>query len=341
MTAEATVSLSATPAVGTTLAVSQAAVTMTADASGNASASVDVTLTGGSQWSVSIFPSNRTTAWLSVSPGGGAASSHVALRASGAGLAKGVYRATLLIQSPNGAPQVLEVPVTFIVGASSGITISGVANGASFQTAFSPGMVLSVFGNGLAPGAETAASVPLPLTMQGVSATVNGIAAPLYYVSPGQLNIQIPYETGAGTAILGVNNNGQVAAYSFQVAASAPGIFTDQNGNIVPYTSGARGQTLLLFITGDGDVTPTLATGDGPAAGTPVAQLPRPRLPLAVTVGGLPATVRFRGIIPATAGVTQVNFTLPSGLTPGVWPVVVTVGGIASPPVNLKVNAAP
>ena len=58
-------------------------------------------------------------------------------------------------------------------------------------------------------------------------AMVNGVSAPLYYVSPGFLNIQIPYETGARPTVVGVDNNGQEASYSLTVTPSAPGIFTD------------------------------------------------------------------------------------------------------------------
>ena len=64
-------------------------------------------------------------------------------------------------------------------------------------------------------------TVPLPLDIAGVSATVNGVSAPLYYVSPGQINVQVPYETGIGFAVLGINNNGQLSSFPFTVAAAA------------------------------------------------------------------------------------------------------------------------
>ena len=85
-------------------------------------------------------------------------------------------------------------------------------------------------------------------------------------------------------------------------------------------------------------MTPTLTTGDTPAQGTSVTRLPRPRLPVSVTVAGVQAVVRFIGITPGTAGVTQINFTVPAALAPGVLPVVVSVGGVASPFVNLTVQ---
>jgi uncharacterized protein (TIGR03437 family) len=99
------------------------------------------------------------------------------------------------------------VPVTLVVGGPLGAAISG-ANGASFASAFAPGMILSIFGSDLAPSTQSASSPPLPLSLAGVSVTVNGATAPLYFASPGQLNVQIPYETGGGPAAVGVNNNG-------------------------------------------------------------------------------------------------------------------------------------
>ncbi len=86
-------------------------------------------------------------------------------------------------------------------------------------------------------------------------------------------------------------------------------------------------------------MTPTLATGASPPSGIPLSQFPKPRLPLTVTVGGENASVLFGGTTPGLVGVIQVNFTVPPDIAPGVQPVVVTVGGVASPPVNLTVTA--
>ena len=199
-------------------------------------------------------------------------------------------------------------------------------------------MVLSVFGSQLAPSTSSAAGVPLPLTLAGVSATVNGVAAPLYYVSSSQLNIQIPYETGAGPAVLGVNNNGQFAAATFTVAPSAPGIFTDASNNLVPTVTGKTGDTLSLFLTGDGAVTSPLATGMSPFSGTPLSLLPQTGLPLTVTVDGVPASIAFEGIPPGLVGTTQINFVIPPGVPAGMQPVIVSVGGVPSPAAGLLVT---
>jgi uncharacterized protein (TIGR03437 family) len=121
-------------------------------------------------------------------------------------------------------------------------------------------------------------------------------------------------------------------------APAAPGIFTDQNGGLIPSASGQLGRTALLYITGDGGVSPALADGAAPPPGTPQARLPQPRLPVAVTVGGAPAQVVFAHIPSGFVGKTQISFMIPPDAPLGVQPVVVTVGGVPSQPANLNVT---
>lgn len=330
----ASTTLASAASASITPSVSPASVNL----SGSGTASVNLSFNGGSpQWTASISPANVTASWLTVSPISGSGSAQLNLTASSAGLANGVYYATLLVQSANSTPQYTSVPVVMVVGGSSAVTIAGVSNAASGQVSFAPGMLMSVYGTNLSPKTQHAGSLPLPLNMQGVTATVNGVSAPLLDVLPGQLNLQVPYETGAGTAIVGIDNNGQVTSFPFQVAASAPGIFMDGGGNLVPYASGQRGQILLAFITGEGDVTPALITGEPPTTSV-VSKLPAPALPATLTIGGVPATIDFIGIPDGLVGVTQVNFTIPSAAPLGAQPVVITIGGVASPPVTLTVT---
>jgi uncharacterized protein (TIGR03437 family) len=290
------------------------------------------------QWSISVLPGNNATGWLTVSPISGTGDAQVNVNVSGAGLSNGVYRAVLAVQSSGSDCAYSTVPVVLLVGASPGTEIKAVANNFSGKTAIAPGTMAAVYGTGLAPESASvlAPRVPLPFTLAGVSATVNGISAPLYYVSPGQLDVQIPYEAGAGPAVLAVNNNGQVAAFPFTISTTAPGIAAAADGTLFP-ASAAPGASYTIYITGDGDVAPFLATGAAPAASTALAKLPRPRLPVSVTVGGVAAPVTFVGIPSWGAGVTQVNFTIPAAPA-GSQPVVVTVGGVASPAGKLNVG---
>jgi uncharacterized protein (TIGR03437 family) len=321
------------------LAAAQSSMTLRADTGPTAAGgNLTVNFAGTGGLNLSVLPANRSTSWIAASA---QTSSHqVTLQASAAGLAPGVYSVTLLIQAADAVPQFVEVPVVFLVGASSSTAIDHIANGASFQPAFAPGMVLSVFGSQLAPSVQTVSAPPLPATLAGVSATVNGIPASFYYASPSQLNIQIPYEAGSGPAVLGVNNNGQVASFLFTIAPAAPGIFSDYShgGALVPFSSGKRGDTLMLFMTGEGQVSPALANGATPFVSTLIGLLPEPVLPVAVTVGGVPAQILFAGVPSGLTGASQINFTIPTTAPTGVQPVVVNVAGVSSPAVSLRVN---
>jgi uncharacterized protein (TIGR03437 family) len=312
------------------LTVSKSSVSMSASPSQSAATTVNVNVPSGQAWTVAAFPASQKSGWLTVFPLSGTGSAMVTLVAAAPGLASGAYTTTLVFQSANTTPQFVNVPVTFTVGASSAISIGGVAHGASYQHLYAPGMLVSVFGTNLAASPQLASTLPLPLILGGVSATVNGIAAPLLYVSPTQLNIQIPYETAIGTALLAVSNNGLVATNSFTVSASAPGLFTQNQsgtGPIAATSSGGRGQQFALYVTGAGEVSPPIANGVVPTG----SQVPAPLLPVSVTVGGVAATLDYVGLPSWSVGTLQVNFTVPPNAPLGPQPVVVTVGTASSP----------
>ena len=225
-------------------------------------------------------------------------------------------------------------------GSTSGTTpsITALSNGASYQQAFAPGGILTIWGSQLASATQQSASIPLPLDASGVEVLIDGIAAPLYYVSPGLINVQIPYDATTGTATLSVNNNGQISSRTFTVTAQAPGIFIDQNGRVVPSSSASRGQEIAIYITGAGNVSPIVSTGAAPDSTTAVASLPQAVQPVTVTVGGVNASIDFAGIPPGLVGVMQINFTVPQNVNPGVQPVIIKVGSTASAPATLTVN---
>src|SRR6266404_612727 len=91
-----------------------------------------------------------------------------------------------------------------------------------------------------------------------------------------------------------------------------------------------QGDTLPLFITGQGSVSPPVATGAAPSAGTPLSQLPAPTLPVKVTIGAMPAPLTFVGIPPGLVGVTQINFQIPPDAPLGPHAVVVSIGDVPS-----------
>jgi uncharacterized protein (TIGR03437 family) len=152
------------------------------------------------------------------------------------------------------------------------------------------------------------------------------------------LNLQVPYEAAPGSAVLSINNNGQGTTQVFQVAAAAPGIFTNSSGALVPTASAALGQEIAFYITGAGTVSPAIADGAAPAGSTALADLPKPLQSTAVTIGGIAAAIDFIGIPPGLVGVTQINVQVPDGIAAGVQPVVVTVDGVASAAATITIT---
>jgi uncharacterized protein (TIGR03437 family) len=223
-------------------------------------------------------------------------------------------------------------------GPQTQLTVGGASNAASGVQAYAPGMLLSVYGTALGDFAQSAGTIPLPQYLAGFEAQINGVTTPLYYVSPGQVNLQIPYETQTGSATLMLGNPYFNLNYNLEIVPAAPGIFMTNGFVSAPFSSASPGETSALFITGEGQVSPALATGTTPAATTPLAQLPKPQLPVTVTVAGQTASIAFKGIPSGLVGVTQVNYTVPPNTPPGVQEVVVTVGGVASQPAKLTVK---
>lgn len=326
----------------TTLSVSPSTVTLKPPTIPNftPAVTVGVNLPDKTQtWTASVFPANRTTGWLQLSQASGTGPGSITVQANPAGFGIGAYRATVIIQSPNSVPQYVAIPVMWVNGALGGPSIGSVGNALSFVPGTAaPGSLMAVYGSGLANTTLAATKLPLDISMAGVSATVNGWPAPLLYASPTQLNVQVPFEAGAGPAVLSVNNNGQVAGYMFQVAPSAPGILSDGKGGILGATSVKPGGYSSLYFTGAGDVTTALPTGIPVPTGTR-SGFPVPYLPVNVTVGTTPALTQFLGVTPGVIGLTQINFVVPPGTTAGSQPVTVTVNGVTSLPANLTVVA--
>jgi uncharacterized protein (TIGR03437 family) len=230
--------------------------------------------------------------------------------------------------------------------------VGGISNAASGQVAFAPGMLISLYGTGLANFVQSATIAPLPEYMAGFEAYAadaynNSDAVPLLYVGSNQVNMQIPYELAVGPgATLQVGNPYTYQNISFTLSAAAPGIFTyaDSSTTRSPIGSGSArvGQTVSIYITGAGQVSPlpgptNQGTPDGmpPATGT----TPKPVQAVSITVGGVAVTSILYDAIPSwSVGVVQINFVIPSGVPVGQQPVVVTVGGVASLPANIAIT---
>jgi uncharacterized protein (TIGR03437 family) len=226
------------------------------------------------------------------------------------------------------------------------IGFGGVVNGSSgvaatfgppdVTTGVAPGSYVGIYGSRLGTAAAQATSATLPNTLGGVTVTVNGLSAPLYYSDSGQINIQLPNETKPGLALLRVDVNGVPSNTAYiRVAAGAPGITVfgnnraairnqDQSVNL-PDNPAAVGSFISIYFTGIGPLDNPVPTGQ-PA---PLSPLSRATSTCRVTIGNTQVPTQFCGLTPQSTGLAQANVQVPS-LPPGDYPVQILIGAVAS-----------
>ncbi|MFN0104486.1 MAG: thrombospondin type 3 repeat-containing protein [Bryobacteraceae bacterium] len=242
-------------------------------------------------------------------------------------------------------------------GVSVGAVASGgVLNGASFAlagtpgAAAAPGSLASIFGTLLAPDVSPAAESPLPQSLAGVAVLINNMPAPLFFVSPNQINAQVPWNAlpagaATGTADLILVRDGVPGpVVKFPLARVSPGIFTFRSGTgpaAVIHTDGALAQApgAVPGVTSrparPGDAIVIFATGLGPVdipvpdGSNSMDQLRRTVVTPRVLIGRQPAEVLFSGLAPMFPGVNQVNVIVPGGIdTGGAVPIQIQSGDV-------------
>ncbi len=236
--------------------------------------------------------------------------------------------------------------------AAGGIAGRFSGNAANYFQVFAPSMLASIFAfQNTHFGIQTAgaSSVPLPTTLGDVEVFVNGVAAPLLYASPPQINFQVPSSTPAGSTPVEFQvvkaSTGQILADSFfQVNPVSPGLFTadssgsgqlaalNQDGSVNSATNPAKAGTYIsLFGTGPGVVS------GAPPDGTPAPTdklLPTSSTPVVyINAVEIPASdINFSGLAPGFIGLWQINVKVPANVpTPGTpVPVALLYDGINS-----------
>jgi uncharacterized protein (TIGR03437 family) len=199
---------------------------------------------------------------------------------------------------------------------------SGVLNGASFNGHLCPGALASLFGTDLATGTAAAQSLPLPIDILGTKVIVQDpslpdpIIAHLYFVSPGQVNFQIPFEVVRTNISISVSTpQGTSNALNVNLSPMAPGIFSqtsDGTGTALAFDPTFKaltatpnlGSAVIFYATGLGATTPPAPSGSAGNSSPPLNQVASP---FDVYVGGSKATVAWAGLAPGFAGVYQLN----------------------------------
>jgi uncharacterized protein (TIGR03437 family) len=316
-------------------------------------ASLAVKVNSGQPWSITVLPSNRASSWLTAYPLSGTGPATVNLSAAGAGLANGLYQATLVFQSVNALPESIAVTVNLVVGQPQ---ISAIVNGATFtNTGLSPGLIFTLLGTGLGPAQGQTLELDdagLIITdLSGVQVLVGGTFAPILYLGQGQINAVAPYEiagsVGQSVNVQVIDNGVSGPVSSVKVVAEAPAIFSlgngqgailNQDGSVNgPGNPATKGSIIQIYGTGEGQINP--AGVDGSIATQPLAGLPRPVAPFSLSIGGVSATYTYAGTAPQSfEGFFQVDAVIPSTVSSGSIPIVLKVGGVSSSPLNVVVQ---
>jgi uncharacterized protein (TIGR03437 family) len=224
---------------------------------------------------------------------------------------------------------------------------AGVLNAGDNTPNFAPGTILSLYGTNLAQGTRSG-SLPLPTALLGTSVEVqvNGraYAAPLFFVSAGQINAQLPYEaTGNGVQIRVKTAAGASDWVSINVAARAPRVLTvNMAGNGAPILQhhadyklvsadypAMAGEVVTLYLVGLGATSPATVSGAAAGDGSPGKPL-NTVADVSVKVGNETAEVFFAGLTPYLVGLYQVDFRVPPGAVAGTLPVTITVAQATS-----------
>ena len=258
------------------------------------------------------------------------------IRAAVEGLGMGLYEGELSFNS-NAANSPVRIPVALEVRDSSApeALFSGIVNGASFDPVqgIAPGAIVSLFGINLASGVDRPDDVPLPRELESARVRVNGIEAPFFFVSPGQLNFQVPVELSPGGARIDVSRGGVTGnSISAPMFERSPGIFrigVENYGAIVNASQGnfplpsefsrpglnaspARpGDVIVIFATGLGPVNNPVPTGEATPDSPLAHTLERPNVNYSTSPFGLSERAAFSGLSPRFVGPYQVNVPIP------------------------------
>ena len=236
------------------------------------------------------------------------------------------------------------------ISSATAPVISAVVDAASYRSAGTPGAFVAITGANLSNTTRTWAAADfsgsqLPTKLDSVSVQIDGKAAAVYFVSPGQINAQVPDDATTGEVTVSVMAPSGLASGTFKIQEAAPGFYelpppalnsviaTHADYTLVgpaglypgvTTTPAKPGETIVLFGTGFGATTPTTPAGALVSTPAPVTLNP------AVYIGGYPATIQYAGIV--TAALWQINLTVPAQVQNGSATVRVLLNGFEAQP---------
>jgi uncharacterized protein (TIGR03437 family) len=248
---------------------------------------------------------------------------------------------------------VLKAPST---SATPAIQSGGVVSASAFGgfTSAAPGSWIEIYGSSLATDTRSWAGsdfngTAAPTALNGTGVTIGGQRAFVSYISPGQVNVQVPSNLGAGTQQLVVETpNGNTASYPFTIGPAVPGLLAPASFQVggkqyivalhadgttyvlppgaipgLPARQAQPGETILLYGIGFGSVTPNIAAGQIVTAANQLSQQ------VQFLFNGSPGTVQYDGLAPNFVGLYQFNVVVPNVSDNDALPFSFTLGGTA------------
>jgi len=236
------------------------------------------------------------------------------------------------------------------------IANGGVVSASDFGefTSLAPGSWIEIYGANLATATRPWAATDFngndaPTSLNGTKVSINGQPAFVEYISPQQVNVQVPSNIATGIQPLILTSpSGTSLAYQVVVNQIEPGFLAPANfklngtqyavafdaslNNTYVLPAGAipglnsqpanPGDTITLYGVGFGAVTPNVPAGQLAQGLTSLASFN-------ISIGGVPATVRYAGLAPDFVGLYQFNVLVPSIAASNAAPVTFSVNGTA------------
>jgi uncharacterized protein (TIGR03437 family) len=229
-------------------------------------------------------------------------------------------------------------------------SVTTITSSADGTQPVAPGELVTIYGQNLSQLSLALSGLPLSTALGDSCIGVNGSSIPLLYVSPRQVNAQLPFNLAIGSATLTIHTPGGVSnGFNFNVAAAAPSIFLsgvagpqtglativrNDNNQLVTPTNPIHAQdSITIYLTGMGQTSPAGQAGQPAPANPLAAAVIQPQ----VTLNGSALAVSFAGLVPGEVGVYQIDAVVPLKVSGGLSvPLVISQGG-ATTTLNVRV----
>ncbi len=206
---------------------------------------------------------------------------------------------------------------------------ASIANAATnLPSGFAPNSIITIYGSNLSftTGNVTTSTNFLPISVEGITVYFGSIAGNIFYVSPGQVNVLVPYTLAPGPINVTLVRQGTAGpAVPIVLTATAPGLFqtgpnailaTHADSSLITAASPAvAGEVVIFYAVGLGRTNPSLTDGVIPSAAASVSN----GVALEVLINGVainPANIQYAGVTPGCAGLYQINVLMPTPLPP-------------------------